>query len=154
MIAARVAGVPRPDLQSPYNNICNDLAIDPRSGGQQIVANCAWRGGASYNGFYRSTDFGEHFVLVNPTGALNPQDVGRGSFAYAADGSHLYAVVESIVKYSNNKNTALGGVFDSPSGSVTGPWNRIADEAKLAAAFGEEYEAYRRRVRRWIPGLL
>lgn len=129
-----VGGVARPDLQSPYNNICNDVAVDPRAGGQQVIANCAWRGGAAYNGFYLSTDFGEHFALVNPTGALNPQDVGRVSFAYAADGSHLYALVESIVKYTNNKNSALGGVFDSPSGSVGGPWNRIADEAKLAAS--------------------
>src|SRR5262249_13241579 len=40
--------------QSPYDNICNDVAIDPRSGSQLINANCAWRGGAAYNGFYLS----------------------------------------------------------------------------------------------------
>lgn len=129
-----VNGVSRPDLQSPYNNICNDVAVDPQSGGQTIIANCAWRNGAAYNGFYISTDFGEHFTRVNPTGALNPQDVGRSTFAYAADGSHLYAVVESIVKFTNNKQTVLSGVFDAPSGKVTGPWNRIADSSKLAAS--------------------
>jgi hypothetical protein len=129
-----VNGVSRPDLQSAYNNICNDVAIDPRSGGQVIIANCAWRNGASYNGFYVSTDFGEHFAKVNPTGALNPQDVGRTTFAYASDGSHLYAVVESIVKLTNNKQTVLSGVFDAPSGNVGGPWNRIADSSKLAAS--------------------
>ena len=39
-------------LQSPYNNICNDVAIQPGSGGQHVLVNCAWRGGAAYNGFY------------------------------------------------------------------------------------------------------
>ena len=47
-----VGGVARPDLQSPYNNICNDVAIQPGTGGRVVIVNCAWRGGAAYNGFY------------------------------------------------------------------------------------------------------
>ena len=129
-----VDGVVRPDLQSPYNNICNDVAIDPRSGGQQVIANCAWRGGASYNGFYLSTDGGNSFALTNPNGGLNPQDVGNAEFAYSADGSHLYAVVESINRYTNTQNTVLQGIFDSPTGDVSGPWNKIADSQKLAGS--------------------
>lgn len=81
-----------PTQQSPYNNICNDVEIKPGTGGQQVIANCAWRGGASYNGFYLSTDGGQSFVKINPTGALNAADVGNSEFAYASDGSHLYAV--------------------------------------------------------------
>jgi len=87
---------PVPGSTYPYDNICNDVAIDPRAGGQTIIANCAWRGGAAYNGFYLSTDGGDHWALVNPNGALNAQDVGRGTFAYSRDGSRLYIVLESI----------------------------------------------------------
>jgi hypothetical protein len=123
---------PVPGSTSPYDNICNDLAIDPRAGGMVLIANCAWRGGAAYNGFYLSQDGGSSWSKVNPTGALNPQDVGRTTFAYSSDGSHLYALVESITLYSNNKNTALSGVYDSPSGQVMGPWNQIATSSNLA----------------------
>src|SRR5262249_6958992 len=112
-----VGGVPRPDLQSPYNNICNDVAIDPRAAGRTVIANCAWRDGAAYNGFYLSTDGGETFALVNPNGGLTPQDVGRATLAYSADGSRLYALVESMTHYSNSNQTALAGIFVSPSGS-------------------------------------
>lgn len=54
----------------------------------------------------------------------------------------------------------LALVFRSRIGAAifagTAVWYRqrvLEDEAKLAAAFGEEYEAYRRRVARWIPGV-
>jgi hypothetical protein len=126
--------VPVPGSTNPYDNICNDVAIDPSSGGQRIIANCAWRGGAAYNGFYLSNDGGNTWALVNPTGALNPQDVGRSTFAYSADGSELYVVVESITSYTNNKNTALGGIYNSPSGHVTGPWNKIGDTGQLSGS--------------------
>jgi hypothetical protein len=129
-----VGGVPRPDLQSAYNNICNDVAIDPRAGGQRVLANCAWRDGAAYNGFYLSTDGGETFALVNPGGALNPNDVGRATLAYASDGSRLYTLMESMTHYSNSNQTALGGIFVSPSGDPSGPWNRIADSGQLGAS--------------------
>ena len=73
-----VNGVPRPDLQSPYNNICNDVAIQPGSGGQHVLANCAWRDGAAYNGFYYlDRRRRRRSRAINPNGALNPQDVGR-----------------------------------------------------------------------------
>lgn len=128
-----VNGVPRPDLQSAYNNICNDVAIAPGSGGRKILANCAWRDGAPYNGFYYSTDGGASFARVNPNGGLNPQDVGRTTFAYSSDGSMVYALVESMTKYSNSNQTALAGVFQSPSGDPAGPWNKIAGSGELAS---------------------
>ena len=40
--------------------------------------------------------------------------------------------------------------------ALAGPWfgGRVAkDEARLTEAFGADYEEYRRRVPRWIPGL-
>src|SRR5438034_386125 len=110
-----VDGVGRPDLQSPYNDICNDVAIEPASSGQRVIANCAWRDGAAYNGFYLSTDGGESFVKINPTGGLNPQDVGRATLAFASDGSRLSALVESLAHYTHPNRRPLPGVFLSPS---------------------------------------
>jgi hypothetical protein len=126
-----VGGVARPDLQSPYNNICNDVAVQPGTSGRIVIVNCAWRGGAAYNGFYVSHDGGGTFALVNPKGGLNPQDVGRSQFAYSADGSQLYATVESMAHYTHSLQTAFGGVYHSPGGDVGGPWNRIGDSGKL-----------------------
>jgi hypothetical protein len=51
-----VDGVPRPDLQLAYNDICNDVAVQPGRDGQNVLVNCAWRDGAPYNGFYYSTN--------------------------------------------------------------------------------------------------
>ena len=148
--------LPVPGSTSPYDNICNDVAIDPRSGGQRIIANCAWRGGAAYNGFYVSNDGGVSFALANPTGALNPQDVGRGTFAYSADGSQLYVVLESITMYLHNQNTVLGGIYNSPSGSVNGPWNKIGDSQKLAGSGSalKLYLGYRPGVQAWYNQMI
>ncbi len=126
--------VPVATNPTEYDNICNDIAIDPRAAGRTLIANCAWRGGAAYNGFYVSNDAGKSWTLANPTGALNPQDVGRSTFAYSSDGTRLYAVVESINFYTHNSNTALGGVFFSPSGDVNGPWNRVATSSNFSSS--------------------
>jgi hypothetical protein len=146
-----VNGQPAPALQSPYNNICNDVAIQPFTGGNVVIANCAWRGGASYNGFYLSTDGGSQFSLVNPLGAINPQDIGRSQLAYSTDGTALYATVESITRYTYTSNTALSGVYKSPSGSVTGPWNKVADSQKLASSGSalKLYTGYRPGIQAW-----
>ena len=148
---------PVPGSTSPYDNICNDLAIDPSSRGQRVIVNCAWRGGAAYNGFYLSSDGGQTFALVNPTGALNPQDVGRGTFAYSNDGSTLYVLLESIQMYTTNPNTSLSGVYASPSGSVAGPWNKIADSAKFAAsgsALKTNSRGYKPGVQSWYNQMI
>jgi hypothetical protein len=151
-----VNGVPRPDLQSAYANICNDVAIEPGSGGERVLVNCAWRDGAAYNGFYYSLDAGQTFARVNPTGALNPQDVGRTTFAYAADGSMLYALVESMTHYTHSFQTALGGVFVSPRGSPGGPWNKVAGPGELASKGSALQRAvfYRPGIQAWYNQFL
>ncbi len=120
---------------APYKNLAQDVAVQPGTNGQRIVADIAWRSGDTYNGFYRSNDGGGTWTKVNPTGAINPKEIGNAEFAYSADGSKLYTVVESTVllnKPTANGNTVLAGVYVSPNGSVDGPWNNIADTRKLA----------------------
>jgi hypothetical protein len=143
--------VPVSNTTSAYDNICNDVAIDPRSGGRTLIANCAWRGGAPYNGFYVSYDGGSTWKLANPTGALNPQDVGRGTFAYSNDGTRLYAVLESLTFYNKNSNTVLGGVYFSPSGDVNGPWNRIATSSNFSSSGSAQknYVGYKPGIQAW-----
>ncbi len=122
------------DITTPYKNIVNDVAIDPKSGA--VLANAAWRSGdASYNGFYLSpTGADGTFTRINPSGAINPKDIGNTEFAYAADGSKLYAVMESPALLNSGRqsgNTVLKAVYVSNNGSVEGPWNVIADYRKL-----------------------
>ena len=152
-----VNGVVRPDLQSPYNDICNDVAVEPLSNGQRVIANCAWRGGAAYNGFYLSTDGGNSFTRINPQGAINANDIGRATFAYAADGTRLYVLLESINAYnSNTGNTALSGIYVSRGGSVVGPWSKAAESQKLAgsgSALKLEH-GYRPGVQAWYNQMI
>jgi hypothetical protein len=119
-----------------YKNIVNDIAIDPKDPRHLIVA-AGWRSGDTYNGFYESRDGGTTFTRTNPTGALSATDVGYLTFAFAADGSKLYALNQSI-KLINQatgtkaSNTVLDGIYVSNTGNPAGPWNKIADSSKLA----------------------
>jgi len=122
---------------APYGmSIVNSVAVQPGTGGQVVVANMAWRGGAGYDGFYVSRDGGRHFAYDSLTGAINPKALGRASLAYSADGSKLYAVVEDTFLFNKpnvqTANTVLMGVFVSAKGDPSGPWNQIADYRKLA----------------------
>jgi hypothetical protein len=117
-----------------YDDIVNDVAVQPGTGGRVILANAAWRGGAAYNGFYLSTDSGAHFTKVNPQGAIVGKNVGNTEFSYSADGSKLYAVVEDTSLYLTGVqtgNSVLMGVFVSTKG-VAGPWTSVADYRKLS----------------------
>jgi len=127
-----ISGVPCGAL-SFYADIANDLAIQPGSNGQSLVANVAWRSGASYNGFYYSNDAGTTWHLANPQGAINPKEIGNATFAYAADGSKLYVVMESPVLINKaGSKTVLAGVYVAPSGNINGPYNQIATAPVLA----------------------
>ena len=81
----------------PYGmSLVNDVAVQPGTNGQVIVANMAWRNGAAYNGFYVSRDGGASWSRGKSGGAINDKELGRASLAYSADGTQLYTVVESI----------------------------------------------------------
>jgi hypothetical protein len=126
------------DVNSNYWDIANDVAVQPGTGGRTILANVAWRSGASYNGFYLSNDAGATWTKVNPGGAINPKDIGNATFGYAADGSQLYVVLESPAALNAGAASALAGVYVSRSGAVAGPYNLIADVSKLSQSGSAE----------------
>ena len=128
-------GVNQDDPNAPYKNVVNDIAVQPGGDGAHLIADIAWRGGDTYNGFYRSDDAGANWRKVNPAGAINPKEIGNAEFAYSADGKSLYTVVESTVLYAKatgNVSTLLAGVYLSKGGSVDGPWSLVANSTKLA----------------------
>ena len=88
-------------------NIANDLVIDPKNA-QHILAALGWRNGAAYNGFYESTDGGDHWTKINPTGGLDATDVGYANFAYSSDGKKLY-----VINQSPKKLQLEGGASDT-----------------------------------------
>ena len=127
-----------PSSTAPYANHVTSVAVVPGSSGQDVIAVVGWRGPADTqnNGFYESTDGGQTFQAVKPSGDIDATDIGRTTFAYSADGKKLYAIVESPRRLGAGDETVLQGIFVSSGSpaSVAGPWAKIADEAKLAAS--------------------
>jgi hypothetical protein len=82
----------------PYDQQVTDVAVQPGSRGRVVIAAIGWHGPGhtQNNGFYQSTDGGHTFASVTPTGDINAPDIGRTTFAYSADGSKLYAIVQSL----------------------------------------------------------
>jgi sugar lactone lactonase YvrE len=122
----------------PYDQQVTDVAVVPGSGGADVIAAIGWHGpgNTQNNGFYESSDGGATWAKVAPTGDINASDTGRTTFAYSADGTKLYAIVQSLSKIAAGDESVLQGIFvasGSPA-SVAGPWTKIGDEAKLAAS--------------------
>lgn len=140
--------------EAPYKNMVNDVLVK----GSSVMASVAWRGGDTYNGFYLSTQNGDAgtWVKVNPTGALKDVGIGNAEFAMSDGGSRLYTVVESTTRYTYTANTVLDGVYSSPSGSITGPWVKIADSQKLATSGSalKLYQGYRPGVQAWYNNFI
>jgi hypothetical protein len=148
-------------IATPYKNIVNDVATDNAGG---VLVNAAWRSGdASYNGFYYSaTGADGTYQQINPQGGLGYQQVGNTEFAWGTDASGnktvLYAVVESPLKLAHSPQTVLYGVYKSPSGTLAGPWNRIADSAKFqssgSALTGGGGNGYRPGIQAWYNNFI
>ena len=141
-------------MNSSYWDIANDVVVQPGTNGRTILANVAWRSGANYNGFYLSNDAGATWAKINPTGAINPKDVGNATFGYAANGSQLYMVLESPAQLNAGAASALAGVYVSRTGAVAGPYDQIANTSVLAQSgsaerkqrIGGGYQPDRRRA--------
>jgi hypothetical protein len=122
----------------PYDQQVTDVAVVPGTNGKDVIAAIGWHGpgNTQNNGFYESTDGGRSFTGVTPTGDIVASDIGRTTFAYSADGSKLYAIVQSLAALAAGSESVLQGIFvasGSPA-SVTGPWTKIGDEKTLAAS--------------------
>lgn len=122
----------------PYDQQVTDVAVQPGSGGQVVITAIGFRGpgNTQNNGFYLSTNGGLSFSKVTPAGDINASDIGRTTFAYSADGTKLYAIVQSPAAQAAAAESVLQGIFVSagkPAG-LAGPWTKIGDEAKLAAS--------------------
>src|SRR5215208_791974 len=129
------AGADSGAQNAAYKNIVNDLVVDPNNS-NHLLAAIGWRSGASYNGFYESTDGGVHWTKINPQGGLDATDIGYANFAYSSDGKKLYVMNQSPRKINSLgaiPNTFLDGVYASDNGSLTGPWNLIASSEKLGS---------------------
>ena len=127
-----------PNDNPPYDQQVTDVAVVPGSAGKDVIAAIGWHGpgNTEHNGFYSSTDGGATFTEVTPTGDINNSDIGRTTFAYSADGTKLYATVQSPNALAAGKESVLQGIFVSSGSpaSVTGPWKKIGDEDTLAAS--------------------
>jgi hypothetical protein len=121
---------------SPYNtSFITDVAIKPGTRGLNVLAVLGWRLGTPYNGFYLSTSGGGpgSYTKITPSGDIDASDIGRTTLAYSADGSRLYAIVQSPRMLLAGLDTNLQGVFRS-NGNPAGPWTLIADSDKLGAS--------------------
>ncbi len=122
---------------SPYlTSFITDVAIRPGTHGRTVLAVLGWRGGTPYNGFYLSTTGGGagSYSKLTLTGDIDGDDIGRTTLAYAADGSRLYALVQSPEMLNAGEDTNLQGVYVSSNGNPAGPYTLIADSDKLGAS--------------------
>lgn len=127
------------DVGESYRDIANDVAVQPGTNGQVVLANVAWRSGAAYNGFYLSRDGGDTWAKINPLGAINPKDVGNATMRYSGDGQSLYVVLESPQALNSGAASALAGIYVSRNrGDAAGPYNQIANASTLAQSGSAE----------------
>jgi hypothetical protein len=122
----------------PYDQQVTDVAIVPGTNGRDVIAAIGWHGpgNTQNNGFYQSTDGGRTFSEVTLSGAITASDIGRTTFAYSADGSKLYAIVQSVGMLAAGDESALQGIYVSSGSpaSVAGPWTLIGNEQTLSAS--------------------
>jgi hypothetical protein len=139
------------DITKPYDNIINDVLIQPGTGGRIVLANVAWRSGAAYNGFYLSTNSGRpgSFARIALSGDIDNADIGNAEFATSGNGKQFYLILESPKALLAGADSVLQGVFTSRIG-VSGPWTKIADSEKLRNSGSALQDAgYRPGVQAW-----
>ena len=122
----------------PYDQQVTDVAVQPGSHGQVVIAAIGWHGpgNTQNNGFYQSTDGGHTFAKVALKGTIDDTDIGRTTFAYSADGTRLYAILQSLSALAAGKESVLQGIFVSSGSpaSLAGPWSTIGTERSLSSS--------------------
>ena len=150
------------DTGAPGVAFVSDVAVRPGTADKTILAVVGWRAGSNCNGFYLSKDAGQTFSRVTISGALQDNDLGRTSIAYSADGTKLYAVVQSAsmfnIPQTDFGGTILQGVYSAPGGDVTAQWTKIAEWRNLqlsgSALDGTGALGYRPGVQAWYNQFL
>lgn len=151
------------DASSAYQNIAYDVIGKPGEPGHLLAA-FGWVGGSDYNGWYEKAPGGS-WHRFSPQGAIKDLQLGKTTFEYSADGSKLYALVQTpIVKGSSFYYSELQGAYVSNDGSFTGPWSKIADSTKLANSgsalkaqvphYGLYFTGYQPGVQAWYNQFL
>lgn len=139
----------------------SDVAVKPGTNGQVVDAVVGWRAGSNCNGFFESNDAGQTFHPVVVNGAINYKDLGRVTIAWSADGSKVYAVVQSASMFNHARTdqggTILQGIYESDS-SFAGPWTKVAEWRNLqnsgSALSGIGSKGYRPGVQAWYNQFL
>jgi hypothetical protein len=139
----------------------SDIAVKPNTAGRVIDAVIGWRAGSNCNGFYESTDGGQTFAPVTVGGAINDNDLARTTIGYSADGSKLYALVQSASMFNQAKTdfggTLLQGIYESGNGAA-GPWTKVSEWRQLqhsgSALNGSGSKGYRPGVQGWYNQFL
>ena len=133
---------PNPTNNPYLTSYITSVVVRPGTNGAVVLAADGWRGAGDpprdtqYNGFYVSNNHGTAgtFHEITLTGAIDASDIGRTTFGYAADGSKLYAVIESPSMLLAGDSTVLQGIFASDNGNPAGPWTLVADSDTLCAS--------------------
>src|SRR6266496_4041631 len=131
-------------------DMITDVIALPGNG--HLLAVAGWRNGEPTNGLYESVDAGNTFTFIpNPKGWVAGPQQGRVTLARSASGNQLFAVVQDAAAFvkPNASGTILAGVFQSNTGPA-GPWNKIADSAKLSSSGSAEA---RSAMRGYKPGV-
>jgi photosystem II stability/assembly factor-like uncharacterized protein len=152
----------KPCLGQYDTTYISDVTVRPGTHGQDVVAVVGWRAGSACNGFYESKDGGATFNRITVNGSINDNQIGRTTLAYAADGTKLYALVQSSQLFNSGATdfggTLLMGVFASPSGSAAGSWQKIAEWRNLSnsgsALKGHQAAGYHPGVQAWYNQFL
>ena len=100
---------------SPYRTTVTDVAVVPGTGGQDVIAAIGWRGAAPRHRLQRLLRVDQRRPDVQRghavTGDIDATDIGRTTFAYSADGSKLYAIVQSPPRLAAGDESVLQGIF-------------------------------------------
>jgi hypothetical protein len=126
----------------PAGNFVTDVGIVPATSNAQVLAAVGYYRGNAGNGLWLSTDSGQTFSRLSPSGFAPQGNIGRTTFALTKKAE--YAVVQDAPLLNAGSGTdGLNGVYRSTSGP-NGPWTRVAtgtslidSNSQISSCYGE-----------------